>query len=473
MYRIIEAKQGPARAYSERCRTEGIVTAEEEERFRGGYRATLKEALAAARSGAVARPAPAVSNAYRGDERPPGPPEEVLRAAAARLTAAPPGFHLHPRLQRILAEKADRLAKDGTVDWAFAESLAFASLLREGVPIRLSGQDSSRGTFSQRHLVWWDHETPAPTPYTPLATLAPDQAPFAVHDSPLSEYSVLGFEYGYSLGQPRGLTLWEAQYGDFSNGGQVITDNYLAAGEAKWGSVSGLVLLLPHGFEGQGPEHSSGHLERFLALAAGENLEVANCTTPAQYFHLLRRQALGSFRKPLAIMTPKSLLRHPRAVSTLADLSGGSFREVLDDPSRPGAASRVLFCSGKVYYDLVARRGELGDGSVAIVRVEQLAPFPRQALAALLDTIPPSAELTWVQEEPRNRGAWVAMKEGFDEHFGRGRLGCIGRPASASPATGSKAGHDREQAELLQAALPGEGRDPAPRQTAPATRSVP
>ena len=262
------------------------------------------------------------------------------------------------------------------MDWAFAESLAFGSLLLEGIPVRLSGQDSARGTFSQRHLVWWDTETLVPQPYTPLANLSPDQGRFSVYDSPLSEYSILGFEYGHALGQPRSLVMWEAQYGDFSNGGQVIIDNYVAAGEAKWGTISGIVLLLPHGFEGQGPEHSSAHLERFLMLCARNNIQVCNCTTPAQYFHLLRRQIKRSFRKPLIVMTPKSLLRHPRALSPLSDLSRGEFREVLDDPSRPAKPRRLLLCSGKIFYDLLKAREDSGDSSAAIVRVEQLYPFP-------------------------------------------------------------------------------------------------
>jgi 2-oxoglutarate dehydrogenase E1 component len=381
---------------------------------------------------------------------------DALRGIAQKITSQPEGFHVHPKLKRILDEKTARLAKDGTLDWAFAESLAFGSLLQEGVPIRLSGQDSARGTFSQRHLVWWDAEALLPQPYTPLVALTGEKVQFSVYDSPLSEYSVLGFEYGFTLGRPRALVMWEAQFGDFANGAQVIVDNYVAAGEAKWGTVSGLVLLLPHAFEGQGPEHSSAHLEMFLELCAKENMQVCNCSTPAQYFHLLRRQAKRSFRKPLIVMTPKSLLRNPRATSGITELSEGAFQEVIDDPLKPTKPRRLLLCSGKVYYDLAAAREERANSSTAIVRVEQLYPFPREKLAKVISSYRTASEVIWVQEEPRNRGAWGFIRDRFERELPSVSLSYIGREESASPATGSHSRHEREQQQIVVAALWGE-----------------
>jgi len=454
MYRIIEKKKSQPVMYAERCMEAGIITAEQEENLRKDFRVSLKAALQAARAPAAPAAKPAApANAWSWEEKIPGPSEDMLRMLIGKLTTVPPGFHVHPKLKRILEEKNARLAKDGTLDWAFAESLAFGSLIMEGVPMRLSGQDSARGTFSQRHLVWWDAESLLPHPYTPLANLAPDQVQFSVYDSPLSEYSVLGFEYGFTLGRPRALAIWEAQFGDFSNGAQVIIDNYVAGGEAKWGTVSGIVLLLPHGFEGQGPEHSSAHLERFLMLCARDNMQVCNCTTPAQYFHLLRRQVKRTFRKPLIVMTPKSLLRNARAVSKLDELSEGSFQEVLDDPLKPGKAKRLAFCSGKIYYDLLAAREERKDLSTAIIRVEQLYPFPAAKLAAVLRAYKAATEVVWVQEEPRNRGAWLFMRERFSEELPDVTLSYVGRPASASPATGSHSRHLREQLQVVHATI--------------------
>jgi 2-oxoglutarate dehydrogenase E1 component len=459
MYRIIEKKKSPPTLYAELCRKAGIISAEQEKSLRQDFRAVLKEALQKARVAETDAQVPAAAkhtqalSPWNWEEKIPGPPEAQLRAIARTITTQPPGFHIHPKLKRIVEEKAARADKDGTLDWAFAESLAFGSLLLEGVPVRLSGQDSARGTFAQRHLIWWDAEALLPRPYTPLTSLSAEQARFAVYDSPLSEYSILGFEYGYSLGQPRALVLWEAQFGDFANGGQVIVDNYVAAGEAKWGTVSGLVLLLPHGYEGQGPEHSSAHMERYLMLCARENLQVCNCTTPAQYFHLLRRQAKRAGRKPLIVMTPKSLLRHPRAVSRFADLSEGFFQEVLDDPSRPSAPKRLALCSGKVYYELAAAREERKDTSTAIVRIEQLYPFPERRLAEVLASYKGVSQIEWVQEEPRNRGAWVFMEDRLARSFPKAAVRYIGREESASPATGSHTRHEREQRQLVAEAF--------------------
>jgi 2-oxoglutarate dehydrogenase E1 component len=453
MYRIIEKKKSPPTIYAERCQQEGLTTPEQDDEIRKDFRVRLKEALQAARTAHAKEPAAPPRPTENVEENIPTPTEAELREIARKITVVPEGFHIHQKLKRIIDEKSSRLEKDGTVDWAFAESLAFGTLLTDGVPIRLSGQDSSRGTFSQRHLVWWDTDSRLPQPYTPLTHVPPTEIQFSVYDSPLSEYSILAFEYGFTLGRPRALVMWEAQFGDFSNGAQVITDNYVAGGEAKWGTVSGIVMLLPHGFEGQGPEHSSAHLERFLLLCAKDNIQVVNCTTPAQYFHLLRRQALRKRRKPLIVMTPKSLLRHPRAVSPIVELSRGAFQEVLDDPKAPKKAKKIVLCSGKLYYELVARREELKDTATAILRVEQLYPFPSRRLAELFKAYAGATETLWVQEEPRNRGAWCFMHEMFDRSFPKMGLAYIGREESASPATGSHSRHEREQRQIVDAAF--------------------
>lgn len=458
MYKIIERKKSQPVLYAERLVADGVVTREEVERKRLTFRESLKAALQAARTTEAEGPVlTREPNAWEWGEKVAPPAQERLRFIAEKLTTVPAGFHLHAKLKRIIDEKIARLTRDGTVDWAFAESLAFGSLVLEGFPVRLSGQDSARGTFSQRHLVWWDTETLVPQPYIPLANLSPDQARFSVYDSPLSEYSILGFEYGHALGQPKSMVMWEAQYGDFANGGQVIIDNYVAAGEAKWGTITGVVLLLPHGFEGQGPEHSSAHLERFLMLCARNNIQVCNCTTPAQYFHLLRRQGKRSFRKPLIIMTPKSLLRHPRAISLFTDLSQGEFHEILDDPFVPARPKRLLLCSGKIYYDLIKARDEREDTSAAIVRVEQLYPFPAKALSEIAEKYRSVRDRIWVQEEPRNRGAWTFIRERFARELPGVSIAYIGREEAASPATGSHQVHAREQEEIVSAALAANG----------------
>jgi 2-oxoglutarate dehydrogenase E1 component len=334
------------------------------------------------------------------------------------------------------------------VDWAFAETLAFGSLLLEGYPVRLSGQDSTRGTFSQRHLGVVDVETGAE--YIPLQhlapTFAPTQAPMYVYDSFLSEYAVMGFEFGYSIADPLALVMWEAQFGDFSNGAQIIIDQFIAASESKWGQPSGLVLLLPHGYEGQGPEHSSARLERFLQLCAETNMQVCNCTTPAQYFHLLRRQVLAGNIKPLVIVTPKSLLRHPLAVSPVSELVEGKFHNVLDDIEPIANPRRVVLCTGKVYYDLLKERAERGIKDVAIVRVEQLYPYPQHRISHLLEKYLSATEVCWVQEEPKNMGAWSFIAPHLvDQISDRQKLRYIGRAAAASPATGFLKKHEAEQ----------------------------
>jgi 2-oxoglutarate dehydrogenase E1 component len=406
-----------------------------------------------------------------GNSAPASPPVEPASLEAAIPTAVdserlldfdrqlhrwPDEFQVNPKLERQLRRRGESLGKGDGIDWAHAESLAFATLLAGGTPIRLSGQDSARGTFSQRHLTLRHVETGEA--YTPLQALEAATAPFEVYNSPLSEAGVLGFEYGYSIATPDALVLWEAQFGDFVNAAQVILDQFLAAGRAKWGQESRLVLLLPHGYEGQGPEHSSARLERFLQLAAEDNIRVANCTTPGQYFHLLRRQALLEEVRPLVIFTPKSLLRHPKAVSTLPDFAESGFRFIIDDEEAAGRANeirRVALCSGKVYYDLMAGRTE-DSTDVAVVRLEQLYPLAERTLTEVLQGYTGATELVWVQEEPANMGAWTYIRPRLEAIMGeRLSLGYAGRPERASPAEGYKKAHDHQQERIVHQAFNG------------------
>jgi len=380
---------------------------------------------------------------------------ETLRTVVRGLTSVPSDFKVLPKIRRMLLDRRAKIFKEGgPYDWSYAESLAFGSLLIEGVPVRLSGQDSRRGTFSQRHSVLYEQETR--DRYIPLLNLTPDQARFCVYNSMLSEAAVLGFDYGYSLDYPSMLCIWEAQFGDFANGAQVIIDQFIAPAESKWQRPSGLVMLLPHGYEGQGPEHSSARLERFLQLCAEDNLQVANPTTPAQYFHLLRRQMKRPFRKPLIVMTPKSLLRSETAVSTEADFTTGGFRDILDDPAPPasGATRRLVLCSGKVFYDLVRARSAGDIRDTALIRVEQLYPLHEQLLREVCAPHADAAHIIWCQEESQNMGAWSHLEPRLRRIFGRD-LSYAGRDASASPAVGSLALHRREQEKLLREALGG------------------
>ncbi len=383
--------------------------------------------------------------------------DEEVGYLAEILTKVPESFQIHKTLQRILDAKTGMFESGEGFDWATAEALAFGSLIAEGQSVRLSGQDSGRGTFSQRHAVWVDQQTGAK--YIPLCEV--DGGRFEVRDSPLSEFGVLGFEYGYSLADPQTLVLWEAQFGDFANGAQTIIDQFIAAGEAKWLRASGLVMLLPHGFEGQGPEHSSARLERYLQLCAEDNMQVANCTTPANYFHILRRQMRRDFRKPLILMTPKSLLRHKLAVSNIADFTGEShFRRILSDlnPPAEGETKRLVLCSGKLAYELIEARDKAGDKTTEIVRVEQLYPFPSEPLVKRLKAMPKLETIFWAQEEPKNNGAWTfaepLLECCLDEAGFTGlRPQYAGRDAGASPATGLAKRHAAEQAALIAAAL--------------------
>lgn len=386
---------------------------------------------------------------------PTGVEPEKLSHVGSVLTRIPENFTLHPTLaKRFVPRRRDALERGADIDWALAESLAWGTLLMEGNPVRLSGQDCRRGTFSQRHAVFYDFNTRER--YIPLENLSEDQARFRVYNSLLSEFAVLGFDYGYSLGAPTMLTMWEAQFGDFSNGAQVIIDQFIASAESKWQTPSDLVLLLPHGYEGQGPEHSSARLERFLQLCADENMIVGNFTTPAQYFHALRRQKRREFRKPLILMTPKSLLTRAEAVSSLVDFYPGTcFQELLPDGDLslvPADVKRVVFCSGKVYYDLAAHRKEHQIRDTAIIRVEQLYPFHRELAALLLAEYPNAAQFVWCQEEPENMGAWSFIAPRLRQLIGK-EVAYAGRDEAASPAAGSKAMHYRELKSLLKAAF--------------------
>ncbi|CAG2151675.1 MULTISPECIES: 2-oxoglutarate dehydrogenase E1 component [Ralstonia] len=386
-------------------------------------------------------------------------PMAELKRLAERITTIPEQFKLHPLVENVVNNRAKMGKGELPLDWGMGEHLAFASLVASGYPVRITGQDAGRGTFTHRHAVLhdqnrerWDAGT-----YVPLQNVSDNQAPFTVIDSVLSEEAVMGFEYGYSTAEPNALVIWEAQFGDFANGAQVVIDQFISSGEVKWGRASGLTLMLPHGYEGQGPEHSSARLERYLQLCADHNMQVVQPTTPAQIFHLLRRQMIRLFRKPLIILTPKSLLRSKDAVSPLSDLAKGHFETVIGDTAEDLNAAkvkRVVACSGKVYYDLVNARKERGLTDTAIIRVEQLYPFPHKAFAAELKKYPNLTEVVWCQDEPQNQGAWFFVQHYIMENMTEGqKLGYAGRPASASPAVGYYAKHNEQQKALIDAAF--------------------
>ncbi|HEY2326485.1 MAG TPA: 2-oxoglutarate dehydrogenase E1 component [Gaiellaceae bacterium] len=376
---------------------------------------------------------------------------EKLTELNEELLRTPADFEAHPKLVKQLERRRTAL-EEGGIDWGHAETLAYASLLVEGIPIRLTGQDVERGTFAQRHLVLHDHRTNEL--YTPMQNLDGATASFEVFNSPLSEYACMGFEYGYSAAAPEALVLWEAQYGDFANGAQIVIDQFISSGLSKWRETSRLTLLLPHGYEGNGPEHSSARLERFLQLGAQENLRVANCTTAAQYFHLLRRQALDPVARPLVVVTPKGLLRLKEASSHLADLADGGFRPVLDDVSvDKQQVRRLVLCSGKVYYDITGNELRASATSVAVARVEQLYPFPTEAVRELVSSYPSLDEVVWAQEEPQNMGAWRSIRHRLEEASGSVKLRFVGRPWRASPSEGYPTAHLIEQDRIARRAL--------------------
>jgi 2-oxoglutarate dehydrogenase E1 component len=467
MYAAIKKHRPISEIYAKRLIDEGVVDQAWVEKETGDYIAYLEEEFRSAVS-YLPNKADWFEGRWAGLGRPDEPvlgrrniataiSDEELNKLGDVLTRVPEGVTIHKTLQRILDAKKQMFDSGEGFDWATAEALAFGSLLADGNGVRLSGQDSGRGTFSQRHAVWVDQKTGQK--YIPLTTI--DGGRFEVRDSPLSEFGVLGFEYGYSLADPRCLVLWEAQFGDFANGAQSIIDQFIAAGEAKWLRASGLVLLLPHGFEGQGPEHSSARLERYLQLCAEDNMQVANCTTPANYFHILRRQMRRDFRKPLVMMTPKSLLRHKLAVSSAADFTGDShFRRILSDlnPPAEGETRRLVLCSGKLAYELIDARDKAGDLGVEVIRIEQLYPFPSEPLLKRLKAMPKLQDLIWAQEEPKNNGAWMFVEPVIEQCLADAGFGAIrpqyaGRDAAASPATGLAKRHAAEQAALIAAAL--------------------
>jgi len=453
-YKKIEAHQPLWKIYASEigANAEPIV-----ERVREELDAAQKEALELEKSPPM-RELPAYWNAYRGGrynasfEVDTAVAQQDLTAIGEKIASYPDGFHIHPKVKKLLEQRSEMARGKRALDFGMAEALAFGSLLKQGTPVRLSGQDSVRGTFNQRHAALIDVENE--TQFMPLQHLAPDQSWFEAYNSTLSEASVLGFEYGFSRDFPEALVLWEAQFGDFANGAQIIIDQFVAAGEDKWNLLSGVVLLLPHGYEGQGPEHSSARIERFLQLVARDNIQICQPSTAAQYFHLLRRQALRAWRKPLVVFTPKSMLRNPAASSSLAELAAGRFQTVIPDRG-DGTAERVLLCTGKIGHELVAERKRRKDDSTAIVFLEQLYPFPEAELAAEMDRHASAREFVWVQEEPANMGALAFLLPRL-ERLARGRaVLSVKRSASASPATGSHKAHEMEQHTLLALAFGG------------------
>ena len=478
MYKEIRAHKTVVQVYADRLIAEGLITEGELEKMKADWRAHLEQEFEAGQAykpnkadwlDGVWSGLRAADNADEQRRGKTGVPMKQLKEIGKKLSDIPSGFNAHKTIQRFMENRAKMIETGEGIDWAMAEALAFGSLCLDGHKIRLSGQDCERGTFSQRHSVLYDQETEER--YIPLANLSPTQARYEVINSMLSEEAVLGFEYGYSLARPNALTLWEAQFGDFANGAQVVFDQFISSGERKWLRMSGLVCLLPHGFEGQGPEHSSARLERWLQMCAEDNMQVANCTTPANYFHILRRQMKRDFRKPLILMTPKSLLRHKRAVSQLSEMAGdSSFHRLLWDDAevikdgpiklqKDAKIRRVVMCSGKVYYDLLEEREKRGIDDIYLLRLEQLYPFPAKALINELSRFR-NAEMVWCQEEPKNMGSWAFIDPylewvlaHIDAKYQRVRY--TGRPAAASPATGLMSKHLAQLEAFLEDALGG------------------
>lgn len=461
MYRKIRSRPGVRESYRDLLLQLGEVSLEEAESIAEQRKQALEDELSAARADDFRLSYSSLEGVWKSyvggsDAATPEVDTTVSVEGAKRwleeLTQVPDDFNLNPKIKRSFQSRLQMAAGEAPLDWAAAEALAFASLVSSGVKVRLTGQDAERGTFSHRHSVFHDSEDGHE--HVPLKDIAADQKLFEVHNSALSEVGVLGFEYGYSLDTPDGLVMWEAQYGDFVNSAQVIIDQFIASAEEKWGRLSGLVLLLPHGFEGGGPEHSSARLERFLQLCAVDNMQVVYPTLPAQYFHLLRRQVLRPLRKPLVVMSPKSLLRLPAAVSSLDEIASGGFRRVIADEVADAArVTRVLLTSGKVYFDLAAERDARGVQDVALVRLEQLYPLQPAEIEATLARYPAASKLMWVQEEPENMGAARFLRAQFDKLLPERRFKVVARPEAASPATGSGAAHRLEQAELMRRAF--------------------
>jgi 2-oxoglutarate dehydrogenase complex, dehydrogenase (E1) component, and related enzymes len=453
-YKLIRSKQSIRDLYTAKLIEEGAITQGKVETFEEQYKNLLAQSLESIKNtpfkkAAVSSPAHLLEPFATGVD------QKTLQQIASVYCQPPSEFHVHPKLEKWLQDRLASVMGDPakpSIDWATAECLAFGSLLLQNVSIRLAGEDSQRGTFSQRHLVLIDAETGKPD--SPLTRLKAGQGRLDVVNTPLTEYAGMAFEYGYSWSDPQALVLWEAQYGDFNNGAQIIIDQYLASAEHKWGTPSSLTLLLPHAYEGAGPEHSSARLERFLQLTAEDNMQIVNASTPAQYFHLLRRQSLRSSKKPLIVFTPKSLLRSPLNVSSLNELMKGSFQEILDDPVSPSSCKKILFCSGKIYYELRTEREKRKIQDIALVRIEQFYPLHHQKLQEIANKYKEALEWLWVQEESENAGAWSFMKTHLLEHKPRDvSLFYVGRSANPTTATGSHRKHKQEQQDLLDRAL--------------------
>ncbi|HYN11715.1 MAG TPA: 2-oxoglutarate dehydrogenase E1 component [Burkholderiales bacterium] len=464
MYKKIAQHPGTRRLYADKLVTQGVVGADEPEQLIKRYREmldagqqTVSPVLSNFKSKFAVDWAPFVNSKWT-DAADTHVPVDELRRLSERITAVPEGFKLHPSVARVIEARRQMAAGKLPLDWGMAETLAYASLLSNGYDVRLSGQDSARGTFAHRHAVLHDQERERwdEGSYMPLQNVSKDQGAFVVIDSVLSEEAVLGFEYGFATAEPNALVIWEAQFGDFVNGAQVVIDQFISSGETKWGRVCGLAMLLPHGYEGQGPEHSSARPERFLQLCAEHNMQVCMPTTAAQIFHLLRRQMLRPFRKPLIVMTPKSLLRKKEAASAIQELANGSFQTVIPelDALEAKDVKRIIACSGKVYYDLLAKRNETKRTDVAIIRVEQLYPFPHKQFEAQMKRYPGAAEVVWCQEEPQNQGAWYQSAHYFRENMREDqKLHYAGRPPAASPAGGYLARHNERQRALVEQAF--------------------
>lgn len=454
-YQLIRKKKPIREIYRDSLINQGVVEQKLAEQLESEFTQGLNQALQEIKNGSQASvkakkelPAPDTKNL---EEKNTAISKDVLLQVAEKLSVIPEGFTIHPKLQNLVQDRLAMIKDESKpIDWGMAETLAYGTLLWEGVPVRLSGQDTCRGTFSHRHAVWMDQKVEQA--YTPLSHLKEGQGRFDVLNSSLSEYAVLGFEYGYSLAYPGALVIWEAQFGDFGNGAQIMIDQFITTGEQKWGQKSGVVLFLPHGYEGQGPEHSSGRIERFLTLCGNDNIRVVNPTTPAQLFHLLRRQVKDPIIKPLVVFTPKGLLRHPLCISHVKDLVEGSFQDVLADPEAPTSVKRLVVCSGRIYYDLIAERSKAKVDDMAIVRLEQLYPFDQEQLSQVMAKYKGYKECIWAQEEPRNMGAWEfvhpQLKKLIPENM---EVKYVGRPRSASPAAGSYALHKSQYAEMMKA----------------------
>jgi 2-oxoglutarate dehydrogenase E1 component len=472
MYRTIRQLPTTRQKYAERLAGEGVLTAAEADAMAEQYRRELDEGKSQARHalGMIGNQHTVDWSKYQLVEGSApvttGVRIEQLRELGGKLTAFPSSFTLQRQVARIVQDREKMTTGQLPLDWGFAETLAYATLLTEGFEVRISGQDSGRGTFFHRHAVWHDQNTGET--YAPLEHLAPSQPRFTVIDSLLSEEAVVGFEYGFSTTEPNCLTIWEAQFGDFANGAQVIIDQFISSGEAKWGRLCGLTLMLPHGYEGQGPEHSSARLERFLQLCAEHNMQVCVPSTPAQMFHMLRRQMRQPFRKPLIVMTPKSLLRHKLSVSPLEDLTVGGFRVVIDeiDDIQAAKVTRVVFCSGKVYFDLLDSRRADALQHVAVVRIEQLYPFPIEEYAAIVRKYSNAREVVWCQEEPQNQGGWYQIRHRLQEPLSsEHQLLYAGRAPAAAPAAGIFQMHVEQQQALVDAALRSHSTEETLRQT--------